>query len=294
MKTKSFHTKWWKVIKFLLLLVLGVAFVWVVILLAEADNWLGISALATMILAIAAFVTIRNSNEQEKRVRKERLLNEIIDWATDILECGRVPDMLYEMRVRDKTTTDELKGVMSDDVRYRFNPIKARSVYLLKIAPTFGKRLQTFVNATTDAIEQQIELLKQTADGALSPDAVGDHRKVLDKSVDQLIAEATRLKTIDLGKKEGDMSKEDEATESNEITLKDIEEHLKQQDRRVKRATYFAGSVFGSSIILVAVSLWIGRTVLSTDAFYWTYIFLLVCGFGFMSWCWYKQRKIKG
>ena len=56
---------------------------------------IGFSVLATLALAFAAFLTIKEANarearrrkeeiEREKRDRKERLLNEILDWATDI------------------------------------------------------------------------------------------------------------------------------------------------------------------------------------------------------------------
>ncbi len=89
------------------------------------------------------------------------------------------------------------------------------------------------------------------------------------------------------------MSKEGEATGNDEPTLKDIEKHLKRQDRQMAQGSYLTGAAVGAAIILVAVSLWIGRTVLSADAFYWNYIFLLIFGFGFMSWCQYKISKIK-
>ncbi len=89
------------------------------------------------------------------------------------------------------------------------------------------------------------------------------------------------------------MSKESETPASNEPTLKDIEEHLKRQDKQAGRAIYFAGAVLGASIILVAVSLWVGNFVLSQTAFYWQYISLLLAGFGFMFWCWWKLSKVK-
>ena len=89
------------------------------------------------------------------------------------------------------------------------------------------------------------------------------------------------------------MAKEGEATGSNEITLKDIKEHLKRQDRQTERTIYFAGAAFGASIVIGAGFLWITRLVPSNAAFLWNYFFFVIAGFGAMSWCWYKQRKIK-
>ena len=55
------------------------------------DNWLAVSALATLVLAIGAFLTIRNSNEKEKRDRKESILNEIRDWIFSIKDITLEP-----------------------------------------------------------------------------------------------------------------------------------------------------------------------------------------------------------
>ena len=49
------------------------------------DNWLAVSALATLILAIAAFWAIRQNYNFRRQEKKERLLNEIIDWAISII-----------------------------------------------------------------------------------------------------------------------------------------------------------------------------------------------------------------
>ena len=54
------------------------------------DNWLAVSALATLILAVAAFISVRQVNVNQKRERRERLLNEIIDWATDVRKYASI------------------------------------------------------------------------------------------------------------------------------------------------------------------------------------------------------------
>jgi len=77
------------------------------------DNWPAVSALATVLLAIAAFLTIKSADaredrrrqaelEREERDRKERLLNEIIQWAEGI--CRIIDE-------RQLPTIDDLMGV---------------------------------------------------------------------------------------------------------------------------------------------------------------------------------------
>ncbi|MCX6011516.1 MAG: hypothetical protein NT134_04605, partial [Chloroflexi bacterium] len=75
------------------------------ILVTELPQYaIGFSVLATLALAFAAFLTIQNADEREKRHReeelakekrdrKERLLNEIIEWAEEIDKASLTPDL---------------------------------------------------------------------------------------------------------------------------------------------------------------------------------------------------------
>jgi len=167
------------------------------------DKWASAGAPAITLIAVTAALyigikSLRQTENIQKQERKHRLLNEIIEWAVDILECGRVPDMLYEMRVKDVSKPEELGSVIADDIRYRFNSIKARSSYIGKIVLSFGQDLQTAVKVTTEALDRQIELLKQMPDGKVNPTAVGDHRKILDQSANKVIEEAAKIKTRDI------------------------------------------------------------------------------------------------
>ena len=90
----------------------------------------------------------------------------------------------------------------------------------------------------------------------------------------------------------GNMSKADK-TLNQQLTLRDIEEHLKRQDRQAAKSVYVTGAALGGSIILVGVSLWLGSRILSASALFWDYVFIVTVGFILMFWCWVKQRKIK-
>jgi len=65
------------------LLIAGFIF-WGFAILVKQDNWLGISALATLVLAVGAFWAIMDNRHARTVDRRERLLNEIVDWAMDL------------------------------------------------------------------------------------------------------------------------------------------------------------------------------------------------------------------
>lgn len=162
------------------------------------DDWaLVLSAAATLLLAFTAFWAIMDNRYGRKVDRKERLLNEIVEWAEDILVCGRVPDMLYEIRMKDAKRIDDLRGIIAEDASYRFNPIKVRSQYIGKIVLRFEEDLQNAVKSTTKELNRQSELLKQVRDGEINPKIVGEQRKGLDQSANKVIEEAAKIKTKD-------------------------------------------------------------------------------------------------
>lgn len=50
----------------------------------DTSDWIAISAGATFLLALAAFWAIWQNHSLQKRERRERLLNEIIEWVSDV------------------------------------------------------------------------------------------------------------------------------------------------------------------------------------------------------------------
>lgn len=256
------------------------------------DNWLAIGAGATFLLALAAFWAIWQNYSLHKKERKEHLLNEIIDWAIDVAKF--LGGWKVASLVRMSGEEDKLFAHITD-FETTLNTLKIRSTYISKIAKVLGTILHTAVKKAIDDLDEHIRLYDEWHNNKVSQEQVIIQKSLFNISVSEVIKEAVKLKTRDIGREgEDNMSKEGEATVSKEPTLKDIEGHLKLQDRQMKRGAYTTGATVGAAIIMLAVAFWVERTVLSTDAFYWTYIFLLVSGFGFMSWCLYKQRKIKG
>jgi len=68
-------------------------------------------------------------------------------------------------------------------------------------------------------------------------------------------------------------------TPAEHSSLKDIEEHLKKQDRQGACLTFAA---FGGSIVLVGITLWVGRLLLFPDSYKHIFVFLIVVGLGTM------------
>ena len=243
----------------------------------------------------------------KKRERKERLLNEIIDWAVDTVQISWSFGKVFKEAIKPVTEREQqlFKYAHIAEVKERFMQFVGRNVYITAVASSFTKSLQQAIQDLGEDLgayikflddwqrELQFNIKNNKSDKEENSEKADEHVRSLNKSAIKVIEEATKIKTKDIGKKEEDMSKEGEATGSNEPTLKDIEEHLKRQDRQTGRAIYFAGASLGASIILVAVSLWIGRFTLSASVFYLQYIFLIVVGFGVMLWCWWKQSKVK-
>lgn len=87
-----FLRKCLQLLKYGALIIAGSLYIWALIFLLKSDNWVGISALTTMLLAFAAFWSIR----ENRRIRDEdrklsftlRLLDEVRDWAREAVRLG--------------------------------------------------------------------------------------------------------------------------------------------------------------------------------------------------------------
>jgi len=95
------------------------------------------------------------------------------------------------------------------------------------------------------------------------------------------------------------MTEKDEGTTNKEPTLRDIherlariDEHLKQQDERAKREIFFAMGAFGTSVLLVGITLRVTNPSPSPIDVAMSAL-LTVWGFGIVTWTYLHFRKIK-
>lgn len=253
---------------------------WLFYLFVKSEYWLPVSALATLLLAIAAFLTIRRSDEYREQDRKERLLNEIIEWAVDVAKIGIEPDTPELSDDRDAAKSWPFLDSQFKKLE-TLQLLRVRSVSAESIAQVIHKDLHEPVKDSIDNLRMQLRSLydyKTFMDQHKSKGSdekinfltstakqVDKNNKLLYNSAVKVIEEASKIKTRDIGKKEENMSKEGEATGSNEPTLKDIEEHLKRQDRQMARTQWQCPFTLGLTAMIVGMTWVVARTQFVPD-----------------------------
>jgi hypothetical protein len=142
-------------------------------------------AFGTLLLVIVTAMTIDNIRAQEKRNRKERWLNEIIEWAEDVANSA------ISRQKKDKT---QLWKTRSD---YKIRKVKG--TYIKGIAGSHFKDLLSFIKNINSKLDQAIsdvekELGKKTTK-AISTKSIRESEENLTKAVERLLEEAAKSKT---------------------------------------------------------------------------------------------------
>ncbi len=232
----------------------------------------------TLALAVMAYKAIRQTRGIQRSEKKERLLNEIVEWAIDVTKWRPkeiykdMIDLSDELRLR-KLIYSHIVGIMES-----FIEMRGRNQYLSNISAMFSKDLEEAVGNLIDTLETKIELLsewKSTIANAISKGVKEDDEHYFQKAEEQeyqierlalkVIEEATKIKTQNIRKKEETMSKEGEVTGSNEPTIKDIEAHLIRQDKEMQKSNWLTFAAFGAAIALLGLSL----AIVEDRFYYW-------------------------
>jgi hypothetical protein len=146
-------------------------------------------AFVTVFLAIGTFLTIRQNRKFREKDRKERLLNEIIEWAEDVVKSATY---------RRKQDRDELW-----DAHQKYLSSEAKCEYMIQIV------LSCFVNLSNhlQAVITQLDNTTKFTEEALSNSLPGGkpntsklipQEKLLREQIVVLIAEIAKLKTKDI------------------------------------------------------------------------------------------------
>lgn len=157
----KFLRKFLGLLKYVGIIIAGGLYIRALIILAENDNWVGISALTTMLLAIAAFWTIRQNYIFRKRERKERLLKEIIEWAVNVKACGLGKDISDIASLTEKQLIVHFMALVSEKIG-DFKIVLALGDYILKLVENFFKAdvIET-VKKLVGALDNHIKLLEK-------------------------------------------------------------------------------------------------------------------------------------
>ena len=182
----------------------GGLYIRAIIFLVNNDNWVGISALTTMLLALAAFWAIRQNYQFRRQEKKERLLNEIIEWATDVAKCSLAKGVFDEtVPISGLAAEQALPELLNSVVDFRM--ARATSVSILNITSEINPDLKPSVDNLTEEIKKQIKLLmeyKRKLTPTWSADQVvakvaGNNERIYNLAT-MLIEEATKIKTRDI------------------------------------------------------------------------------------------------
>jgi len=111
-----------------------------------------VAAWTTLLVAYAAFRTIRSNREKEERDRKERLLNEIIEWATSIAE-------LIVTRLTHPNTNSEAHWLLM------YAGFDSKSEYMVTIAANIsGSDLVSYVKRIRECLKYGIWITGKSID----------------------------------------------------------------------------------------------------------------------------------
>jgi len=254
----------------------------------------------TLMLAFAAFWSIKSRNEQEQQRRKdeaekenrdrnERWLNEIIQWAADTVTSTSLSDIRL-ISLKGK----ELAGGLHSAIY----PLKSKGQYIKHLSAAFDSSLENAVQKTCSGIQLCISYLQKaivTEQSKFEEEVKKaiEQEVSLRKLANKVIDEASRIKTKDISRQINDesISSKDKSTSNDEPTHKDIMEYLKKYSRE---GIYFSAYVFGSSLIIIAISLLAGKYVLVDEWSYVVFCILMVSGgTALVVFAWSRLRRLK-
>jgi len=111
----------------------------------------------TLFLGIMAWRNIRQTRNIQKTKKRERLLNEIIEWAEDILKGGD-SEASYQL-ASENIGHDVRQTLLSMSSIDTFERFKTRSLYTLLVSRTFEDNLGNVVEKAIHELNKITELL---------------------------------------------------------------------------------------------------------------------------------------
>lgn len=195
----------------------------------DIGNWITLAAvLVALGLGVSSLV---QTQRLQKRERKDRLLNEIIDWVVDISNCG-IPNKGFEdwrelaIKYLDRqhvTNIEEVRFLREVSLTVfsqmtescdSFIRIAGKSLYINEISKYFGPKLQNDVKSLVTELAGRIKLLDKALEdigekeimneesGHIhfqknfndTMEELGKHRDKLNSLVHATIKEASKIK----------------------------------------------------------------------------------------------------
>lgn len=167
---------------------------------------------ATLILAGVAVFSfeesrrLREENRQkEERDRRERLLNEIIDWSMDIAKCEFLTELtvlpVLSFKAAGRALADALiehaNKVALGNLGLKYQTISTRSEYIKTVAKqldeSLGSKLHSAVSKTAKKLDTHKDITMKHIEGKVSDQEYKEHWLTLLKSAIALTKKAAKL-----------------------------------------------------------------------------------------------------
>ena len=153
----------------------------------------------TLFLGIMAWRAIRQSRSIQKAEKRERLLNEIIEWAVSI----RVIGFQFQLSIPESKDKLRITRPTLEKIIFAHQIPRQKSIYITHIARIFGEDLHTHAKVVSDNLSDLIyamsdSILKQNLKDPADADKIFEREKALKESVELLIEKATdhKVRTI--------------------------------------------------------------------------------------------------
>ena len=188
-----------------------IAVVFLIILMRNTNLANAIVAFGTLILALITTFSIINANDQARRDRRERWINEIIEWAINIINWRSENKSVFrditsikspeEQRLHKYAHIIELKETLAG--------MRGRNQYAEKITLKLSASLHVAVEKLIKGVEEYILMLEtwlyaidanitQADDKSYASRANASERQV-GELADKVIEEAAKIKTRNIG-----------------------------------------------------------------------------------------------
>jgi hypothetical protein len=162
-----------------------------------------ITLAAVIVALILGVSSLIQTQRLQKRERKERLLNEIIEWAIDVSKRGADINFLLLAADMDE---EPWGGLNLPALQSNLRELKQRGEYVVKVASTLEKPLLT----AAQKVEEEVAGYLKAIDNVFIQTRLGtegdlsmvlkplSERDSLVICANNLLAEATKIKTRDI------------------------------------------------------------------------------------------------
>ena len=176
----------------------------------EIGDWITLGA---VIVALGIGVaSILHTRSMQKRERRERLLNEIIEWVENVVKCSIETG---SEKILNATSLDYVYLYQLASVTNKigsFALIKVRGFYINKMSHIFGNPIHDAIVDSMIILQEHIDLLSEHVNNFPNPpvekemekkyDAsstnVYNHAHKLNESVKKVLEEAIKIKVADI------------------------------------------------------------------------------------------------